>query len=54
VARLFKKNGSPKGTIALTPGTSSKIAFAVWQGGAQERAGLKAFSADWQELELDA
>jgi DMSO reductase family type II enzyme heme b subunit len=54
VARSFKKNGSPKGTIALTPGTSSKIAFAVWQGGAQERAGLKAFSADWQELELDA
>jgi DMSO reductase family type II enzyme heme b subunit len=54
VARSLKKNGSPKGTIALEPGTSSKIAFAVWQGGAQERAGLKAFSADWQELELDA
>jgi DMSO reductase family type II enzyme heme b subunit len=45
---------APQGTVALAPGAVSKIAFAVWQGSDQERAGLKAFSPDWQELELDA
>ncbi len=45
---------SPKGTAALKAGTVSKVAFAVWQGGNQERAGVKAFSPDWQELEIEA
>jgi DMSO reductase family type II enzyme heme b subunit len=40
--------------VSLTPGTASKVAFAVWQGGNQERAGIKAFSPDWQELQIDA
>lgn len=54
VGRLLEDKGAPEGTIALAPGTVSKIAFALWQGSNQERAGLKAFSPDWQELELDA
>ncbi len=54
VGRSLKGKGAPQGTIALAPGTVTKIAFAVWQGSEQERAGLKAFSPDWQELELDA
>lgn len=44
---------SPEGTAVLRPGTTSKVAFAVWQGGNQERAGVKAFSPDWQELEIE-
>ena len=54
VARSLNGKGAPQGTVALAPGTVTKIAFAVWQGSEQERAGLKAFSPDWQELELDA
>ncbi len=54
VGRSLKGNHAPQGTVALAPGTVTKIAFAVWQGSRQERAGLKAFSPDWQELKLDA
>ena len=54
VARSLNGKRAPQGTVALAPGTVTKIAFAVWQGSEQERAGLKAFSPDWQELELDA
>ncbi len=54
VGRSLEEKDAPQGTVALAPGTVSKIAFAVWQGSDQERAGLKAFSPDWQELELDA
>jgi hypothetical protein len=28
------------------------VAFAVWEGSSQERAGLKSFSRDWKELEI--
>jgi DMSO reductase family type II enzyme heme b subunit len=54
VSRALNGKSSPKGTVALTPGAVSKVAFAVWQGGNQERAGIKAFSPDWQDLQIDA
>ncbi len=54
VSRPLNGNGSPAGTVSLTPGTASKVAFAVWQGGNQERAGIKAFSPDWQDLQIEA
>ena len=54
VARPLNSDGSPAGTVSLTPGTASKVAFAVWQGGNQERAGIKAFSPDWQDLQIEA
>jgi len=54
VGRSLEEKGAPRGTVVLAPGAVSKIAFAVWQGSDQERAGLKAFSPAWQELELDA
>lgn len=38
----------------LVPGASSRIGFAVWVGGNDERAGIKAFSIDWLALALDA
>jgi DMSO reductase family type II enzyme heme b subunit len=54
IARSLNGKGSPVGTVALRPGASTKIAFAVWQGANQERAGIKAFSPDWQELRIEA
>lgn len=54
VGRSLERRDAPQGTIVLAPGTVSQIAFAVWQGSEQERAGLKAFSPAWQELVLDA
>ncbi|MFQ5667362.1 MAG: ethylbenzene dehydrogenase-related protein [Candidatus Binatia bacterium] len=37
----------------LTPGTAVKIGFAVWEGSNGERAGLKSFSKEWRELQLE-
>lgn len=54
VSRSFAAKNAPPGTVALERGATSKIAFAVWQGANQERAGMKAFSPDWQELEIEA
>jgi DMSO reductase family type II enzyme heme b subunit len=54
LSRSFNGAASPEGSVALSPGTVSKVAFAVWQGGNQERAGIKAFSPDWQELQIEA
>ena len=54
VGRSLEERDAPRGTVVLAPGAASRIAFAVWQGSEQERAGLKAFSPDWQDLELDA
>lgn len=38
----------------LAAGTTTRIGFAVWRGGNDERAGIKAYSIDWAELALDA
>ena len=54
LSRSLEVNGAPAGTVVLTPGSVAKIAFAVWQGANQERAGLKAFSPDWHELDIEA
>lgn len=40
--------------VQLEPGGRSQYGVAVWEGGHGERAGIKAFSVDWQELVLDA
>lgn len=53
VGRSLTEEGAPPKSVALRPGVTSKVAFAVWQGSEHERAGLKAFSPDWQELVLD-
>lgn len=46
--------GSGSGVAALVPGKKIGVGFALWNGGNQERAGIKAFSIDWTELVLDA
>ena len=40
-------------TVQLAAGGSTKVAFAVWEGGSGERAGIKAFSKQWRELTLE-
>lgn len=54
ISRSLDGKRAPKGTATLQAGTTSKIAFAIWQGANQERAGVKAFSLDWQELQIEA
>jgi DMSO reductase family type II enzyme heme b subunit len=54
LSRSLNGEGSPAGTVTLAPGDVGKVAFAIWQGGNQERAGIKAFSPDWQELRIEA
>ncbi len=39
--------------VKLSPGKPAKVAFAIWEGSSQERAGLKSFSKRWQELEIE-
>ena len=41
-------------SVQLEAGKSVKVAFAVWDGGLGERAGLKSFSQGWLDLELEA
>ncbi len=38
--------------VRLSPKKSTKVAFAVWEGSSQERAGLKSFSKHWEDLEI--
>jgi DMSO reductase family type II enzyme heme b subunit len=38
----------------LRPGTSVKVGFAVWEGSNGERGGIKSFSKEWRELEIEA
>ena len=54
ISRSLNGNGAPEGTVELAPGATSKVAFAIWQGANQERAGIKAFSPDWQALQVEA
>ena len=54
VSRSLNGQGALAGTASLAPGVTSKVAFAIWQGSNQERAGIKAFSPDWQELQIEA
>ena len=38
----------------LRAGEKTSFGVAVWEGSQAERAGIKAFSGDWRELELEA
>ena len=46
--------GSGKGVAPLAAGKKTGVGFALWHGGNDECAGIKAFSIDWAELALDA
>lgn len=51
---LSRALGADGEAAALEAGKTVKVAFAVWDGGLGERAGLKSFSKEWLELELEA
>lgn len=51
IGRAFAAGGN--GAVPLRPGQGTKVAFAVWQGSNQERAGLKAVTMEWQPLEME-
>lgn len=46
--------GSGGGVASMLAGKQTLVAFAIWQGSNEERAGLKAFSIAWQNLDVDA
>jgi complex iron-sulfur molybdoenzyme family reductase subunit gamma len=39
--------------VALGRGKPAQVAFAVWEGSSQERAGLNSFSKQWRELVIE-
>lgn len=41
-------------TVQLAAGDTVKVGFAVWEGSAGERGGVKSFSKEWRELKLQA
>lgn len=45
--------GTGPNVAPLTAGARTGVGFAAWRGANGERAGIKAFSVDWIELELD-
>ncbi|MBV2235919.1 MAG: hypothetical protein KUL75_10305 [Sterolibacterium sp.] len=51
IVRAFKSVDSPN-VIQLQPGQASRFGLAIWEGGQQERGGLKAYSGDWRPLEI--
>jgi complex iron-sulfur molybdoenzyme family reductase subunit gamma len=51
---ITRAMGTGKDIAPLTAGKSTGVGFALWRGTNDERAGIKAFSIDWTELELEA
>jgi DMSO reductase family type II enzyme heme b subunit len=54
ISRPFYVNLPAAAVVPLAPGMTHKCTFAVWQGANKERAGLKAYGAVWQPLEIEA
>ncbi|MBP8924631.1 MAG: hypothetical protein KBG75_02120 [Pseudomonadales bacterium] len=54
IRRALQVQADPMTAIQFTPGQVLRSAFAVWEGGNQERAGIKAFSPAWLDLKLEA
>jgi DMSO reductase family type II enzyme heme b subunit len=51
-ARPLAVPAQPEEAAQLTPGSTAKVAFAVWEGSNGERAGVKSFSKEWRDLVL--
>lgn len=54
IGRPFAVPESADEAVPLEPGKKVKVGFAVWEGSIGERAGFKAFSEEWRELEIEA
>jgi len=51
---LTRKLGQAEETAPLVAGMTTMFAIALWRGANDERAGLKAYSITWKELQLGA
>jgi DMSO reductase family type II enzyme heme b subunit len=51
---ITRAMGTGKDIAPLAAGKKTGVGFALWRGVNEERAGIKAFSIDWTELELEA
>ncbi len=50
---VFSRPLSVRGdAVRFSAKKAAKVAFAIWEGASQERAGLKSFSKGWQELSI--
>lgn len=54
IGRPFAVPESADEAVPLEPGKKVKVGFSVWEGSVGERAGFKAFSEEWRELEIEA
>ncbi len=54
IGRPFTVAESADDAVPLEPGKKVKVGFAVWEGSVGERAGFKAFTEEWRELEIEA
>ncbi len=54
IGRPFSVPESAEEAVPLEPGKKVKVGFAVWEGSIGERAGFKAYSQEWRELEIEA
>jgi len=52
ICRPFK-TPEPDLNVALEPGITKQVGFAVWEGGNGERAGAKSFCGNWNEVEIE-
>jgi DMSO reductase family type II enzyme heme b subunit len=52
--RALRMEKPTDGVIEFKPGQVLEVAFAVWDGGNLERAGIKAFSPSWLEMIVEA
>ncbi len=52
ISRPFHVSLAAEDIVPLAPGMEHKCSFAVWQGSAQERGGLKAYQQRWLPLEI--
>jgi DMSO reductase family type II enzyme heme b subunit len=54
MGRPFSVPESPDEAVPLEPGKKVLVGFSVWEGSIGERAGFKAYSQQWRELEIEA
>jgi len=54
LARNLAVGGPPDESVKLEVGRATKVGFAIWEGGNGERAGVKSFSKEWRDFELEA
>ena len=54
IGRPFTVPESADEAVSLEPGKKVKVASPSWRGSVGERAGFKAFSQEWRDLEIES